>query len=87
MNIEIDEVGMTNYANQRMKQLVDQKVKDRLAEIQWYKTVDHAIFDVVRQEITKEVVDRVLDSIDRAELVKSISMDLAELIVDRLYGD
>lgn len=87
MNIEIDEVSMTNYANQRMKQLVDQKVKDRLAEIQWYKTVDHAIFDVVRQEITKEVVNRVLDSMDRAELVKSISMDLAELLVDRLYED
>ena len=87
MNIEIDEVSMTNYANQRMKQLVDQKVKDRLAEIQWYKTVDHAIFDVVRQEITKEIVNRVLDSIDRAELVKSISMDLAELLADRLYGD
>lgn len=87
MNIEIDEVSMNNYANQRMKQLVDQKVKDRLAEIQWYKTVDHAIFDVVRQEITKEIVNRVLDSIDRAELVKSISMDLAELLADRLYGD
>ena len=87
MNIEIDEASMTNYANQRMKQLVDQKVKDRLAEIQWYKTVDHAIFDVVRQEITKEVVNRVLDSIDRAELVKSISMDLAELLADKLYGD
>ena len=87
MNIEIDEVSMTNYANQRMKQLVDQKVKDRLAEIQWYKTVDHAIFDVVRQEITKEVVNRVLESMDRAELVKSISMDLAELLVDRLYED
>ena len=87
MNIEIDEVSMTNYANQRMKQLVDQKVKDRLAEIQWYKTVDHAIFDVVRQEITKEIVNRVLDSIDRAELVKSISMDLAELLADRLYED
>ena len=87
MNIEIDEVSMTNYANQCMKQLVDQKVKDRLAEIQWYKTVDHAIFDVVRQEITKEVVNRVLDSIDRAELVKSISMDLAELLADKLYGD
>ena len=87
MNIEIDEASMTNYANQRMKQLVDQKVKDRLAEIQWYKTVDHAIFDVVRQEITKEIVNRVLDSIDRAELVKSISMDLAELLADKLYGD
>ena len=87
MNIEIDEVSMTNYANQRMKQLVDQKVKDWLAEIQWYKTVDHAIFDVVRQEITKEIVNRVLDSIDRAELIKSISMDLAELLADRLYGD
>lgn len=87
MNIEIDEVSMNNYANQRMKQLVDQKVKDRLAEIQWYKTVDHAVFDVVKQEITKEIVKSVLDSIDRAELVKSISMDLAELLVDRLYGD
>ena len=87
MNIEIDEVSMNNYANQRMKQLVDQKVKDRLAEIQWYKTVDHALFDVVKQEITKEIVKSVLDSIDRAELVKSISMDLAELLVDRLYGD
>ena len=87
MNVEISESNINEYANQRMKQLVDQKVKERLAEIQWYKTVDNAVFDVVQREITTSVIKNILDKIDRKELVSTISKSLADMLVSRIYED
>jgi len=87
MNVEISESNISEYANQRMKQLVDQKVKERLAEIQWYKTVDNAVFDVVRQEITVSIIKNILDKIDRKELVSTISTSLADMLVSKIYED
>ena len=84
MNIELEVKDLSEYANQRMKQLVDQNIKQRLAEIQWYKTVDHIIYDVVKQEVTKEVIEKAIDSMDRQTLIEQISKSIAECLVDRL---
>lgn len=85
MKIEINDDNINEYANQRLKQCVDQQVKQRLAEIQWYNTVDHAVYECVAKQITHEVVQSILKDIDRAALIQTIAKDMAELLVDKLY--
>lgn len=85
MKIEINEENINEYANQRLKQSVDQQVKQRLAEIQWYKTVDHAVYECVAQQITNETVQAILKDIDRTALIQTIAKDMAELLVEKLY--
>lgn len=85
MKIELNDETINDYANQRLKQLVDQKVKERLAEIQWYKTVDHAVYECVSQQITNETVQTILKDIDRTALIQTIAKDMAELLVEKLY--
>ena len=70
-----------------MKQLVDQQVKRRLDEVRWYKTVDHAVLDVVHQEITATVVKDVIKELDRTKLIELLSTTQAELLINRLGGD
>jgi len=85
MNVEISEENINEYANKRMKQLVEQKTREHLAEIQWYKTVDHAVLDVVQQEITKEVIRDILSKLDQKELIATIGRNLAEMLVSKIY--
>lgn len=84
MQIEINDIEIQEYANQRLKQLVDQKVKNRLAEIEWYKTIDHIIENVVREKVTTKMIETVIKDMDKNELVKMLSGSLADGIVDKL---
>lgn len=87
MKIEINDESINEYANVRLKQAVDQKVKQRLEEIQWYKTIDHAVYECVAQRITNEVVQAVLQELDRTALIETISKNMAELLVEKLYEE
>lgn len=87
MNFEIDEKEMNDYANQRMKQLIDQKVKERLKEIEWYRTVDHIIHDVVKESITTDTIQRVIAQIDKETLIQEISKNIAENLVEKMVGE
>lgn len=85
MNFEINEDEINQYANQRMKQLIDQKVKERLNEIKWYHTVDHAVYAAVKEQIKADTIQKILSELDRKSLIEDISKYLAENIVDKIF--
>lgn len=87
LNFEIDEKEINDYANQRMKQLVDQKVREMLKEIEWYHTVDHIIHDVVKESITSDVIQRIITQMNKESLIQQISKNIAENLVEKMVGE
>lgn len=84
MKVELDEKEMQEYADRRMKQKIDQRVDQRMKEIDWYKSVDHAVQDAVDRHITESRIAAILCEIDRKELIERIAKHLAEDICDKL---
>lgn len=87
MKFEINEEDINQYANQRMKQLVDQNVKARLDEIKWYNTIDRAVYESVKERLKADVIQKVLSKLDRKALIEDISKYIAENIVDMMFRD
>lgn len=84
MNVELNEAELQAYAEQRMKQKIEQKVTERLKEIEWYKSIDHAVFDAVESHITEERVAKILGELDRQQLIDGIAKYLAAALAEKL---
>ncbi len=85
MNVEINEQELQEYADQRMKERIEKLVEARLKEIDWYKRVDQTVLTVVARRVTLERCNKILEEIDRNEIIGTISKYLAEMITDKLF--
>ncbi len=85
MNVEINEQEMYEYAEKRMKERINAIVEARLKEIDWYKRVDHTVFEVVEKHVTLERCNKLLDELDREKLIESISSYMSQQICQKLF--
>lgn len=87
MNFEINQEEMQVYANQRMKQLIDERIKAQLKGIQWDNEVKYAVRETVERRIKTDEIKKVLSEIDKQSLLEELSDYIAAHIVDLLSRD
>ena len=87
MEFKIDDNLVQDMISQKINQCVDNRVRERLKELDWYKTIDSAVFSAVNRSITVDVVKNIIDNIDKKELISEVSRNLSELLVDKLISE
>ena len=87
MEFKIDDNLVQDMISQKINQCVDNRVRERLKELDWYKTIDNAVFSAVNRSITVDVVKDIIDNIDKKELISEVSKNLSELLVDKLISE
>ncbi len=83
-SIEVNMEALEKYAEERARALVNNEVSRRVKELTCYGRIDHMIENAVREHITKEVVEPVVKTMDRAELVKVMSDAIAVRLIAEL---
>lgn len=88
MQIEIDENELREWAINKIKNRMGEKINTLIREWgwEWKSYIRDVVDDVVKEKVTDEVIKSVIGNMDKDGLIKTVSGSIAEEIADKLQN-